>query len=95
MMDAKKNSKSVRILDILAAHPEGLKFTVIQRLLWEMTHMRPFTKDLRGYWCTNLLGGSMYHAGLLRFFATKGADGLWRRNDVPHNGRPWATMNAV
>lgn len=89
-----KESKSVRILDILAAHPEGLKFSVIQRALWEMTHLRPFTRDLRGYWCTNLLGGPFYHRGLLRFFATKGADGLWRRNSVPHNGRPWATMNA-
>ena len=89
-----KESKSVRILDLLAAHPDGLKFSALQRALWEMTHLRPFTRDLRGYWCTNLLGGMHYHAGLLRFFATKGADGLWRRNDVPHNGRPWATMNA-
>lgn len=48
---------------------------------------------LRGYWCTNLLGGSHYHAGLLNFYCTKGKDGLWRRNRKKHYGSPWTRLN--
>ena len=87
-------SKSVRILDLLASRPDGLMFTEIQEALWHMSHPdEPFTRDLRGYWSTNLCGGMFYHAGLLHVFATKGPDGLWRRNDVPHNGHPWTVMS--
>ncbi len=91
---AKLPSKTQRILDILAAAGEkGMRFTDIQRALWVMTHgKRPFTRDLRGYWCTNLLGGMHYHRGILRFYCAKGADGLWRRNAQPHHGTPWKTM---
>lgn len=88
-----KQSKTVKILDFIASHPEGLRFTEIQRALWEMTHLRPFTRDERGWWCTNLCGG-YYHAGILNFFATKGPDGLYRRNDIDHEGHPWRVMNA-
>lgn len=103
-----KASKSVRILNILErAGTRGLSFTDIQSELWLMSYPdkgEEFDCDLdytgkarrlRGYWCTNLLGGMHYHAGLLRFFAVKGRDGLWRRNSIPHNGRPWRTMNAA
>jgi hypothetical protein len=92
-----KHSKSARILDVIALS-DGMRFSDIQAVLWHMTYpagTRPWearSSSCRGYWCTNLLGGMFYHAGLLRFFCTKGADGLWRRNAVPHQGRPWATM---
>lgn len=102
-----KASKSVRILDLLAdAGTVGLCFTDIQAALWVMSHPdkeEEFDCDmdytgksrrLRGYWCTSLVGGPHYHQGLLRFFAVKGADGRWRRNSIPHNDRPWATMSA-
>jgi hypothetical protein len=85
-------SKSVRILDLIDLSP-GMRLKDIQEALWKMTHpTRPFTRDLRGYWCTNLLGGMHYHPGILRFFCTKGADGLWRRNTKDHQGHPWRTM---
>jgi hypothetical protein len=90
-------SKSVRILDLIALSP-GMRFSDIQKALWHMTYppgTRPWEArgdSCRGYWCTNLLGGMHYHAGLLRFFCTKGADGLWRRNNKPHQGKPWRTM---
>ena len=86
-----KQSKSVRILDIIASR-DGTRFTDVQRMLWGMSRCEPFTRQYRGYWCTNLLGGAHYHAGLLRFFCEKGADGLWRRNDIPHEGHPWSVM---
>lgn len=88
-------SKTQRILDILELS-DGMRFTDIQRVLWEMTHPKgSFTREFRGYWCTNLLGGGFYHAGILRFFATKGPDGLWRRNSRPHHGTPWTTMKSA
>jgi len=83
-------NKSIRILDIIAASG-GMRFTDIQRTLWEMSHPKgTFTRQVRGYWCTNLLGGMHYHAGILRFFCTKGSDGLWRRNSLSHFNKPWA-----
>jgi len=93
-------SKSVRILDILAqAGSRGMRFSAIQQALWEMTYPvggdRPWearSSSCRGYWCTNLMGGPFYHRGLLRFFATKGPDGLWRRNGRSHMGHPWAVL---
>ena len=84
-------SKSVRILDIIASR-DGMRFTDIQEALWKMTHKKPFTRQLRGYWCTNLLGGMMYHEGLLHYYCVKGKDGLWRRNKKSHNGHPFRWM---
>lgn len=89
-----RNSKSTWILDLIAQRG-AMRFTDIQRELYERTHgPGTFNRELRGYWCTNLLGGFYYHAGLLHTFCTKGEDGLWRRNQVPHNGRPWKLVNA-
>lgn len=89
-----KISKSVAILDILAAS-DGMRYTDIQKALWRMSHLRPFTRNERGYWSTNLTSGGFWSGrqGLLARYATKGADGLWRRNNVPHNGKPWASIN--
>lgn len=88
-------SKSVRILDLIASQPGGMSFTAIQRALWEMTYPgRTFTRELRGYWCTNLYGGLYYHNGLLKTYCTKQANGLWKRNETPHNGKPWVKVNA-
>jgi hypothetical protein len=89
-----KQSKSVRILDLIAKC-DGMRFTEIQRALWKMSNLRPFTRELRGYWCTNLCGGMHYHAGLLNFFCDKGKDGLWRRNKTPHKGHPWSVMSGA
>jgi hypothetical protein len=90
-----KESKSLRILDVLAAAgAEGLRFTDIQRMLWEMSNpVGSFTSGLRGYWCTALVGGVHYHGGLLKTFATKGEDGRWRRNQRSHNGKPWQVIH--
>lgn len=87
-------SKSVRILELLASVGDiGMRFTDIQRALWEMSHPAgTFTRRVRGYWCTNLLGGMYYHPGLLHTYATKGQDGRWRRNDKVHNGKPWVGL---
>ncbi|NIN66045.1 MAG: hypothetical protein GTO63_15395 [Anaerolineae bacterium] len=94
MMETKKVSKSVRILDMIAeTGEEGMRFTDIQRALWRMSHIVPFTRALRGYWCTNLCGGMYYHQGLLNFFCVKGEDGRWRRNEVDHKGHPWSVMS--
>lgn len=94
MMETKKVSKSVRILNLIEASGDaGMRFTDIQRALWRMSHMTPFTRQYRGYWCTNLCGGMHYHAGLLHFFCDKGEDGLWRRNAVPHQEHPWSVMS--
>ncbi len=100
MATTPNRSKSVRVLDLLAlAGSKGMRFSEIQQALWEMTYEpedRPWvarSSSCRGYWCTNLCGGPFYHRGLLNFFATRGADGRWRRNKVAHNGRPWKTMN--
>ena len=91
---AKKISKSVAILDLIASKPGGMRFTDIQRALWEMTYPdRPFTRELRGYWCTNLLGGTYYHRGLLRFYCVKDKSGKWVRNETSHNGKPWVQVN--
>ena len=88
-------NKSFRILNIIAVN-DGMRFTDIQRILWEMTHPKgTFTRRVRGYWCTNLLGGMHYHAGLLRHFCTKGPDGLWRRNEKPLTKKPWREVNAA
>jgi hypothetical protein len=86
---ASKESKSVRILNLLAsAGEQGMRFVDIQWALWDMTYAD--NDDMsRGYWCTNLLGGRYYHAGLLRYFADKGPDGRWRRNKRCHYGHPW------
>lgn len=87
-------SKSVWILDMIA-HKGGMRFTDIQRALYERTHGKgTFNRELRGYWCTNLLGGPFYHAGLLNLFCDKGEDGFWRRNTVPHGGHPWTMVRA-
>lgn len=83
---------SVRILDILASRPDGMRFSEIQEAIWNMNHSVPFSKAQRGHWCTNLLGGMHYHRGLLRFFASKGKDGRWRRNARPHHGHPWTIL---
>jgi hypothetical protein len=85
------SGKTVRMLDTIAAN-DGMRFRDIQKLLWNMSNDTPFTRDLRGYWCTNLLGGEYYHQGILRFFCVK-QNGLWhRRLWQPHFGKPWATM---
>jgi hypothetical protein len=84
-------TKSVRILDMLEqAGDNGMEFGEIQEALWLMSHSTPFTREVRGYWCTNLC----YRPGLLKVFATKGPDGLWRRNTTPHNGHPWSVVRA-
>lgn len=87
-----KTSKSVRILDIIE-ESSGMRLSDIQAVLYGMTNpVVPFSRYNRGWWCTQLLGGPFYHAGLLHFFCKKGEDGLWRRNAIPHNGKPWKTM---
>lgn len=57
----------------------------------------PFTVRLvrrwRGYWCTALVGNGQ-NLGLLGYFCTKGPDGRWRRNIIPHAGRPWTLVNS-
>jgi len=87
-------NKSFRILNIIAAN-DGMRFTDIQRLLWEMNHPKgTFTRRLRGYWCTNLLG-TVTRDGLLRHWCVKGPDGLWRRNAKPMSKKPWHDVDAA
>jgi hypothetical protein len=96
METAKKTSLSVRILDALAAAGDtGMTFTELQRKVYALAHPggHPLPQAKRGWWCTQFLGGPFYHAGLLHVYAVKGPDGRWRRNDVPHDGRPWTRTN--
>jgi len=93
MVEMKQVSKTVRILDLIASI-DGMRFTDIQRALWEMSHTRPFTRAERGYWCTNLCGGFYYHPGILNFYCEKGADGLWRTK-LAHGAKPWASLKAT
>jgi hypothetical protein len=88
----KMSSKSVRILDAIK-DSDGMRFRDIQKLLWYMNNDTPFTRDLRGYWCTNLCGSWASHPGLLAVFCVKGNDGLWRRNNTSHEGKPWSVVN--
>ena len=87
----KLRSKSYRILKLIELY-DGMYFTEIQEELWKMTHPdRPFTRALRGYWCTNLLGGMHYHGGLLNVHCIKSSDdGKWRLRPGPVPANPWA-----
>jgi len=93
-----KPSKSVRILDAIdELGAAGMRLTDIQRALWAMTYpKKPFTRALRGYWCTNLLGGPHYHEGLLHAFCEKDPEtGRWVRNCIDHDGHPWRRMREL
>jgi hypothetical protein len=89
---------SVKVLDFIAGCKDGIPFGQIQRFIW--THRKgydgtPFTRNNRGCWCTNLLGsgmGGMGTAGLLSVFCYK-QDGLWFRNEMPHEEHPWRVHN--
>ena len=89
-------TKSSRILDIIAKS-SGMRFTDIQKALWEMNHPKgTFTRKQRGYWCDNLLGCHYpwkkllpFRQGLLERFCVKGKDGLWRRNKKAIVNSPW------
>lgn len=86
-------NKSQRILEVIA-NSNGMRFTDIQKTLWEMTHPKgSFTRENRGYWCTNLLGGDFYHRGILKHFCVKGSDGLWRRNNTPIVKSIWSDIS--
>lgn len=84
-------NKSKRILHIIGAY-NGMRFTDIQQELLYMTYPgRKLTRKLRGYWCTNLLGGRFYHHGLLKYYCEKGDDGLWRLvKSIPDH--PWRNI---
>jgi hypothetical protein len=88
-------TKTTRLLEIIGKS-NGMRFTDIQRTLWEMSNpIGTFTRNLRGYWCTSLLGGEYYHRGLLRVYCVRGPDKLWRRNSKPLPAKPWAGMKFV
>jgi hypothetical protein len=80
-------SQTKRILEFIA-NSNGVTFTQIQRELFGYTHTRSFTRQDRGWWCTNLLGSPMNHEGLLHVFCEK-RDGKWHRNNVQHGVHPW------
>ena len=44
------------------------------------------TRKTRGYWATNLYGGSWYGPGLLRNYCTKNAEGRWVLDHMPKPG---------
>lgn len=88
-----KQLKSVAILDMIERRG-GMRFTDIQRELWAMLYgSKEFTRENRGWWCTNLLG-DINRDGLLRVYCNK-VNGKWVRNNIDHCGRPWKTMNKV
>lgn len=98
MESNKKSSLSVMVLDSLQdAGSTGMTFKELQQKVYALAHPGgdPLPRAKRGWWCTQFLGGPFYHAGLLHVFATKGADGRWRRNGVPHNGSPWTLTRVM
>lgn len=92
------DSKSYRILCLIRDR-DGMRLTDIQRELWYMDPENSgtmFCRLLRGYWCTNLLGGKFYHGGLLRTFCEKREDGKWHyvgTDPVPR--KPWRRMREI
>lgn len=94
MTNRKNPSYSVRILDLIASKPEGMRFTEMQRALWEMSHPgQPFTRAQRCWWCGPLAGAQSYHGiGLLRMYCTK-IGRQYVRNAVPHDGKPWSRID--
>lgn len=94
----RRPSISVLLLDGLAARPDGMRFTELQRFAFSLRFLtnpnaHPQRPMPRGWWCTQLCGSMWHHAGLLATFATKGSDGRWYRNSVPHGGKPWSVVD--
>lgn len=88
----RKLSITERFLDLFAGKPEGMRFSEIQRALWDMRVRSCHTTMPRSWWCTNLVGALYSHVGLLATYATKGSDGRWYRNSVAHEGKPWSKV---
>ena len=94
-----KNTPSfaLQILTHIENSPNGLTFREIQRFSFALSFPEiPLfvpSRD-RGHNCLNLLGNILYarRHGLLSAFCEKGTDGRWRRNNTPHNGKPYGTM---
>jgi hypothetical protein len=94
-MVTKNKSKSLRILELIkASGEEGMRFTDIQRALWEMSHKtRPFSREVRGYWCTNLCGGgNSCHPGLLYAYCSKNDAGRWVLTEA-FGDKPWKLID--
>ena len=99
-----KNSKAVQVLALIeSTGTKGMRFTDIQRVAFALTHPgKKFTRKNRGFWASNLAGKGKYHGlnsytnhiptdlGLLGRFCTKNEEGRWVRNEVQHNGHPYA-----
>lgn len=90
----RRPSISVLLLDRLAASPDGMRFTELQRFAFSLRlgFAHPERPMPGGWWCTQLCGSVFAHVGLLATFAIKGTDGRWRRNSTPHGGKPWAVV---
>ena len=97
-----KNTPSfaLQILTHIENSPNGLTFGEIQRFSFALSHPGiPFfiPRIHRGHNCLNLLGNILYRRrhGLLTAFCEKGTDGQWRRNNTPHNGKPYGTASKM
>ena len=90
----RRPSITVLLLDHLAARPDGMSFTELQRFAFSLrSPTDPIARPMpRGWWCTQLCGSTFNHVGLLATFATKGSDGRWYRNSTLHDGRPWSKV---
>jgi len=78
---SRKSTKTYRILKFISSHPEGVRFTDIQKFILKM-NKRKYTREQRGYYSDRLTGGRMFrdNPGILNRFCLKGSDGLWRFN---------------
>ncbi len=93
----RRPSISMLLLDHLACRPDGMSFTELQRFAFSLhvltdPNTHPDRPMPRGWWCDPLCGSMWNHVGLLATFATKGSDGRWYRNSVPHGGKPWTIV---
>ena len=92
-METNTERFTIRILNFITmCSKEGVTFTQIQKELWSYTHLRPFTRVDRGWWCTNLLGSPYNHSGLLHTFCEK-RNGKWYRNNVQYGKHPWTCVS--
>ena len=90
MSKAFKRASNTEVMLRMIEANGGMRFTEIQRLLWKLANPGDDVSKMgRGCYCTSLLGGPFYHAGVLRFFCAKGSDGLWRRNPNVTIEPPW------
>lgn len=89
--------QATSLLDWIEGQTGGVRLISMQIHLWEdiVKKKEPFTpsrsETCRTFWTTHLYTANG-HPGLLEVYCTKSDDGLYRRNDIRHNRKPFQTI---